>query len=147
QAGILETEKIQAGKPVLAIDNQKSRLRILQIADRLKVSERPKFQDIFGKEQNAPWYCRLCFCGLVEVHDIANFSTARQPLKRFLAAFHFSYELRDRIIGIGVRLDRLALEVKPAGESDAVEDVLGLERNKIEDAVLLTDARREHDKT
>src|SRR4030095_6989984 len=98
QARILQTVKIQPSKPVLAIDDKKSGLRILQITHGLKVSERAKFQDIFREEQNASWYCRLCFCGLVEVHDIADFSAAQQPLKRFLAAFDFAYEFSDRIM-------------------------------------------------
>src|SRR5579883_1889408 len=144
QARILRTEELQARQAVLAIDNKESRLRILQIADRFVLTERPEFQNVFGKEQHASGDGWLCLRGLIEVDDLADLFPAQQPLEGLFAAFDLADKLGNGIFRIGVRFDGFALKIEAAGKTNAVEDVPGFERNKIEDTVLLTDTGCKH---
>src|SRR5262245_310128 len=65
QLGVLHAEKMQAGEAVLAVDDQESGLRILQIAHRFEAAYRTEFQDLFGKQQNAAGDGGLGLGGLV----------------------------------------------------------------------------------
>src|SRR5439155_1797260 len=68
QTGILQTEKMQAGQAMLPIDDKKSRLRVVQISDGLKVAKRPEIQDFFGNQQYASRNGALCFSRLIAIH-------------------------------------------------------------------------------
>ena len=107
------------------------------MANRLELTKRPKLEYLFGKEKNASGNGGLCFRGLVKIHDLSHLATAQQPLKGLLASLDRADELCDGIIDIRFSLDGLALKIEAAGESDATQNIGGLERNKVKDAVLL----------
>src|SRR5436190_23906221 len=135
---------MKTGQAMLAIDNQKAGLRVFEVADGFKLAEWAELQYFVRKEQHASRNRGLCFGGFVEVNDLANFLSAQQPLKCLLAFLHFADELRDWIIHIGISFNGLAFEVKPAGETNAMENVLRFERDEIKDAVFLAYACGKH---
>src|SRR5438105_967883 len=136
--------KMQAGEAVLAVDDEKSRFRILQIADGLVLAQRTEFEYFFGEEENAAGNRGLRLGGLVKIDDIADLAAAQHALKSFLAPLYRPDKLRDGIVRICFRFDCLAFKIKPAREFHAMQDVASLERNEVEDAVLLADSRCKH---
>src|SRR5262249_52741071 len=123
QTGILRSEELKAGEAMLSVDDQKTGLRVFQVAYRFKVSQRPELQNIFTKQQDASRNCRLRLGRFVEIDDLADFPSAQQALECFLAPFDFADEFCDRIVDIGICFDRFALEIETAGEPNAVENV------------------------
>ena len=116
--------------PMLPIDDKKTRLRIFQIANGLKLTRGPKFEYSFGKEKSAAGNGGLRFGGLVKIHDLPNLAPAQQPLKGLLASLDRADELRDGIIDISFSLDGVALDIEAARESDAAQTSGALKETK-----------------
>ena len=136
--------EMEAGETVLAVDDEKSRFGVFQIADGLVLSQRTEFEYFFGEQQNATGDGGLRFGRLVEIDDIADLAAAQQALKSFLAFLYGPNKLRDRIVCVGFGFDCFAFKIKPARELHSMQDVASLKRNEVEDSVLLPDSRCKH---
>src|SRR5262245_17133290 len=108
---------------MLAIDDQKTRLRVLQIADRCKLPDRLEVQDVFGKQKHTPRKSRLRFSRLIKVHDVTHLAAAQHSLKRFFASLDRADELCDRIVGLRIGLNLVALKIESTCEAHATQNV------------------------
>src|SRR5215471_20788835 len=110
---------MKAGQPVLPVNDQESRFRIFQITHRFKLPERTKLKYVFRKQKHAAGNGRLRFSRLVKIDYFADFSPAKEALKRFLTPLNFSDELRYGVVSVGLGLNRFPFEVEAAGKPDA----------------------------
>src|SRR5215831_13052159 len=73
QGGVLPSEKLESRKPMLAVDDEETGFRILQIPNRFILTKRPEFQNVFREKQDTPRNRRLGLGRLIEVNDFADF--------------------------------------------------------------------------
>src|SRR5207249_11639226 len=99
--------KLQSRQAMLPVNNEKSRLWIFQIADRLELAERLEFQHVFREQQDTARNGRLGFGRLVKVDDLPDLAAAQQPLKCLSSSFDRADELRDGIVHVGFGFDCL----------------------------------------
>src|SRR5689334_22841366 len=110
---------MKSGESVLTINNKEAGLRILQVADRLILAQRPELKNVLRKQQNTAGNGGLRFGGLIEVHDFTYLATAEEALKRLFAAFDGSNKFGNGIIRLSFRFDRFPFKVKAAGKTNS----------------------------
>src|SRR5919106_1912982 len=112
--GVLLAKKMERGQPVLAIDDEKLSFRLTQKADTLAGIRPPKAQGLVGKYQNGSRDQWLAHGRFVEVDDLADLSSVKQPLEGFFALFDSGDKPRDLVVSRFVGLDAFPLEIVAA---------------------------------
>src|SRR5918995_3373018 len=108
---------MQGCQAMLPIDDEKLAVRLAQKADTLGGIGSPKAQGLIRKEKNRPRNQRLVDRGFVEIDDLANLPSIKQPLKRFLAFFDPGNKPGDLVVAGHVGLDLFAFEIVTTGEA------------------------------
>src|SRR2546421_3653154 len=138
-------EELQAGQPVLSVDDEVFSLRLAQVPNRVGTVQLAEAQSFVGEKKYRPRDHRLGQNGFIEIYNLFDLLPVQHPLEALLAPFDASNELRHLIVlpQAGLR-QLLPLEVVPAGEFDLFEQIGSPIRNKIKRAFLLLDARGKH---
>src|SRR5215510_1467156 len=129
---------------MLAIDDKKAGFGVLQITDRCELTDRFEVQDVFRKQKHTPRKSRLRFSRLIKVHDVTHLAAAQHSLKSLFASLDRADELSDRIVGLRIGLNLVALKIESTCEAYATENIRRFERCEVEDPVLLPYSRCQH---
>ena len=136
--------ELQRREPVLAVDDEELRRRLLQVAD-LVAAAGAEGEPLGREEQHRAGNRRLGDRGLVEVAQLPDLAVRQRPLERLVGALDPRDELADVVVlRHARRRDLLALAVEAADEPDLVEQVLGAVAREVEDPVFLADAGGVH---
>ena len=137
--------EMQRRQPVLAVDDEILRLRLLQATDAVLAVQRLERELFVREQQHRAGYRRLAHRHLVEVLERPDLRAGQLPLESSVVVLDTGDELGDLVaLRYDLRRDLLTLPVIAADEPHLAQDVLRGATRKIEDAVFLSDARGKH---
>ena len=136
--------ELQRRQPMLAIDDQVFRRRLVQDAD-AAIAAGSEGQPLGGKQQHGSRDRRLRDRGFVEILELTDLAARNLALECLIGAFYLRDELCDLVIlGDAPGVDFLPLAVKAADETHLRQQLLRAVANEVEDAIFLPDLSRLH---
>src|SRR5215475_4522513 len=142
---MLRSEEMQPRQPVLAINHQILSLGLAEMPDGFGVPGLLKTQHLIGKQQDCSGDHRLRNDRFIEIYDLLDLLTIQYALKAFLAPFNAGDELRNFVVlGDPAFGKLLAFKKIAARESNLLQQIDRLVRDKVKGAFLLTNPSRKH---